>query len=145
VRNLQDWEIESLTSFLDRIYSASLNDSGVDQMCWQRDGKLGFTVKSYYSCLNATPPNQFPWKEIWKAKAPPRVAFFLWMAAWGKILTNDNLRKRRVVLVDWCCLCNKDGESLDHLFLHCSMAKQLWDSILTLFGLNWVMPRTVRG
>ena len=77
MRNLQDWEIESLTSFFDHIYSASLNDSGVDQMCWQRDGKLGFTMKSYYSCLNATPPNQFPWKEIWKAKAPPRVAFFL--------------------------------------------------------------------
>ena len=29
-RNLQDWEIESLTSFLDRIYSASLNDNGID-------------------------------------------------------------------------------------------------------------------
>ena len=25
-QNLQDWEMESLTSFLDRIYSASLND-----------------------------------------------------------------------------------------------------------------------
>jgi hypothetical protein len=34
-QNLQDWEMESLTSFLDRIYSASLNDSGIDQMCWQ--------------------------------------------------------------------------------------------------------------
>jgi hypothetical protein len=143
-RNLQDWEIESLTSFLDRIYSASINDSGIDQMCWQQDDKLGFTVKSYYKCLNASPPIQFPWKAIWKAKAPPRVAFFLWTAVWGKILTNDNLRKRRVVLVDWCCLCKKDGESSDHLLLHCSMAKQLWDSILNLFGLNWVMPRTVR-
>jgi hypothetical protein len=143
-RNLQDWEIESLTSFLDRIYSASLNDSGIDQMCWQRDGQRGFTVKSYYSCLNASPPIQFPWKEIWKAKAPPRVAFFYWTAVWGKILSNDNLRKRRVVLVDWCCLCKKNGESSDHLFLHCCMAKQLWDCILNLFGLNWVMPRTVR-
>jgi hypothetical protein len=100
-------------------------------------------VKSYYNCLNVSPPIQFPWKEIWKAKAPRRVAFFLWTTVWGKILTNDNLRKRQVVLVDWCCLCKKDGESSDHLLLHYSMAKQLWDSILTLFGLTWVMPRTV--
>ena len=100
VRNLQDWELESLVSFLDRIYFVSLNDSGMDQMCWQRDSKSDFSVNSYYCCLNVSTTVQFPWKGIRKSKASPRVAFFLWTAIWGKILTNDNLRKRRVVLVD---------------------------------------------
>ena len=62
----------------------------------------------------------------------------------GKILTNDNLIKRRVVLVNWCCLCKANGESIDHLFIHCSLAKQLWDTILTLFGVHWVMPRQLQ-
>ena len=144
VRNLLDWKIEPLLFSLDLIYSVSPNDNGVDQMCWQRDSNKAFTVRSYYSCLNVPSPQQFPWKGIWKSKAPPRVAFFVWMVAWGKILTNDNLRKRRIILVDWCCLCKNAGESSDHLFLHCSMAKQLWDSILTLFGMHWVMPRTTQ-
>ena len=48
------------------------------------------------------------------------------------------------MLVNWCCLCKVDGESIDHLFLHCSLAKQLWDTILTLFGVHWVMPRKLQ-
>jgi hypothetical protein len=32
-------------------------------------------------------------KGIWGVKAPRRVAFFVWMAAWGKILTCDNLHQ----------------------------------------------------
>ena len=33
---------------------------------------------------------------------------------WGKILTNDNLKRRGITLVDWCCLCKCSGESMDH-------------------------------
>jgi tRNA 2-selenouridine synthase SelU len=29
------------------------------------------------------------------------------MAAHGKILTLDNLRKSRVIAVEWCCVCSK--------------------------------------
>jgi hypothetical protein len=32
-------------------------------------------------------------------------------------------------------------ESIDHLFLHCEFAIELWNSILQLFGVDWVMPR----
>ena len=32
VRNLQDWEIDALTSFLDLLYSVSLHDSGLDKL-----------------------------------------------------------------------------------------------------------------
>ena len=41
-------------------------------------------------------------------------------------------------------MCKADGESTNHLFLHCSMAKQFWDTILTMFVVHWVMPRNVR-
>uniref|UniRef100_A0A2N9GZ95 Reverse transcriptase zinc-binding domain-containing protein n=1 Tax=Fagus sylvatica TaxID=28930 RepID=A0A2N9GZ95_FAGSY len=142
VRNLQDWELDSLVSFLARLYLVSLNDSGLDQTCWQWDSKSEFSVHSYYRCLHVPIAVQFPWKGVWKSKA--EVASFLWTAIWGKILTNDNLRKRRVVLVDWCCLCKNAGESSDHIFLHYTLAKLLWDSVCTLFGIHWVMPRTMR-
>ena len=143
MRNFQDWEMTSLASFLELIYSISLNDSGVDQLCWLKNSEKRFSVKSYYHCLTSHTSIPFPWKGIWKPKVPPRVAFFVWTAVLGKILTNDNLRKQQVVMVNWCCLCKVDGESIDHLFLHCSVAKQLWDCILTLFGVHWVMPRNL--
>uniref|UniRef100_A0A2N9H4S1 Reverse transcriptase zinc-binding domain-containing protein n=1 Tax=Fagus sylvatica TaxID=28930 RepID=A0A2N9H4S1_FAGSY len=54
-------------------------------------------------------------KCIWKTKAPPQVAFFVWAAALGRILTTDNLRRRRVIVLDWCCMCKENGESISHL------------------------------
>jgi hypothetical protein len=59
-----------------------------------------------------------------------------------KILIADNLRKRHIIIVDRCCLCKKNGESVDHL-LHCNVASALWNTIFTRFGMSWVMPRKV--
>jgi len=40
-------------------------------------------------------------------------------------------------------LCKKSGESIDHLLLHCEIVRDLCSYILILFGVEWVMPRTV--
>jgi hypothetical protein len=29
-------------------------------------------------------------------------------------------------VIEWCCLCKKSGESIDHLLLHCEIAWDLW-------------------
>jgi hypothetical protein len=87
--------------------------------------------------------HSFLWKSISRVKAPTRVAFFVCSAALGKILTHDNLRKRNVVVIEWYCMCKKNEESIDYLLLHCEVARDLWSYILILFGVEWVMPRTV--
>jgi hypothetical protein len=46
-------------------------------------------------------------------------------------------------MVEWCYLCKKSGESIDHLMLHCDVARELWSYLLTLFGVEQVMPRRV--
>ncbi len=55
----------------------------------------------------------------------------------------DNLWKRRVLVIDWCCMCKSNGESVNHLLLHCPLAQERWNLIFTLFGTSWVMPRVV--
>ena len=74
---------------------------------------------------------------------PTRVAFFSWTAILGRILTIDNLWKRRVLILDWCCMCKSHGESVNYLLLHCPIAQELWNLIFILFGTLWVMPRGV--
>jgi hypothetical protein len=61
--------------------------------------------------------------------APSRAAFFAWLAALGKILTVDNLKKRHVIIVYISCLCKRNGESMDYLLLHCDVASALWNTI----------------
>ncbi len=82
----------------------------------------------------------FPWKRVWKPLVPSKINFFVWTASLGKILMIDNLWKRRLVLLDWCYMCKANGESIDHLFLHCSIARDLWSMVLSVFGVWWVMP-----
>jgi hypothetical protein len=47
------------------------------------------------------------------------------------------------VVIEWYCICKKSEESIEHLLLHCEVARDLWSYILTLFGLKWVMSRMV--
>lgn len=70
-------------------------------------------------------------------------AFFTWTATTGKILTLDNLRKRNICVVNWCCLCKNSWKSGVHRLIHCTYAWRLWNFVLCLFGVSWVMPKHV--
>ena len=109
-------------------------------MCWQGSASGAFHVKAYYKALLPTAGHIIPWKSIWKTRAPPRVAFFVWAAALGCILTIDNLRKREVIVIDWCYMCKGCGESIAHLLLHCLAAREIWNFIFSMFNILWVMP-----
>ena len=80
---------------------------------------------------------------MWQSKVPPRVAFFSWTTPLGKILTTDNLGKRHIAVLEWCFMCKRCGESVDHLLLHCPIAYELWSMVFCLFGIHWVMPYKV--
>ena len=80
---------------------------------------------------------------MWQSNVPPRVAFFSWSASLGKILITDNLHKRRIIVLDWCYMCKRCGELVDHLLLHCPVAFELWSLVFCLFGIHWVMPHKV--
>ena len=143
-RSVQDWELEMIESFMTLIYSSRIRPGVADSLCWNPSSRGLFEVRSFYSILiHPISQDSFPWKGVWKAKVPPRVAFFVWTSALGKILTTDNLRKRRVMIQDWCCMCKSSGESVNHLLLHCPVAWELWSMVLILFGITWVMPRGV--
>ena len=96
-----------------------------DRMIWKLSKKGDFDVRSFYDKLQSPLPIIFPWKGIWKVKAPTHVSFFVWSTAWEKILTGDILRCRGFVFIDWCIMCRCNGETANHLLLHCGKAYQL--------------------
>ena len=104
--------------------------------CQQKESKH-FEVKSFYEMLHGKGVVDFPQKGIWKVKSPLRVAFFVWSTALGKILTIDNLRRRGIIVGEWHCMRQQGLESVDHLLLHCSMAKELWVLALCLLGVHF--------
>ena len=123
------------------VYSSKVCGVGANKFCWKPARSRGFKDKGFY--LSFYPPTPFPWRLVWQSKVGPRVAFFSWSTSLGKILTTDNLRKRRIIVLDWCYMCKRCGELVDHLLLHCPVAFELWSLVFCLFGLHWVMPHKV--
>ena len=132
IRYIQDWELGSLMDLLEFLYAKPRLGTGEDTICCGEDKSKCFTVVSYYRALSGTPHVSFPWKIIWKSRVPPRVAFFVWSATTGRILTIGNLWRRDVMVLDWCCMCKNGGETVDHLLLHYSFAREIWSMV---FGL----------
>ena len=143
-RGVHARDLEAMLDFLETIYGSPIRGLAEDKMCWIPSKDKGFLVSDYYN-FSWHHFLWFSWKSMWKQKIPSRVAFFVWTAALGKCLTIDNIRKRKVWILDWCYMCKGNGESVDHLFLHCPIAMDLWSMVLGLFGVTWVMPHTVLG
>ena len=93
----QDWESELLDFFWVELYSRNVRGVGDDKLCWKPTMRRGFEVQGFYHSLSLSVID-FPRKMMWQSKVPPRVAFFSWTAALGKILTTDNLWKRHIMV-----------------------------------------------
>jgi hypothetical protein len=142
-RAAHDWEVDVLASFFSLLYSTRMDCDGEDQLWWSPSHKGKFDVRSFYKALACKEAIHFPWKSIWRTKVPLKVAFFAWTTAQGKIITLDNLRKKRVIVIDRYCMCKLNGESVNHLLLRCEVACALWNAIFSHFSLSWVMPLRV--
>lgn len=86
----------------------------------------------------------FPRTSIWIRKISRKMCFFTWLAARGVILIAEKLRKRKITCVSWCFMCKESREDMVHLLLNCWVAASIWGKLLRLFGIEWVMPRTMK-
>lgn len=64
IRHAQDWELESISSFMDLLYSSSVKGCGVDKVCWQGSPQKGFQVKLFFKALLPKTGLFVPWKSI---------------------------------------------------------------------------------
>ena len=146
-RVFEDWELAASYSLLQLIQTRIPRGDRRDTLCWWLKGDGKFDTWSYYHAIRGVSNSLCPWKGVWKPKIPKRVAFFLWTAAHGRILTLDNLmlKVKGRPLANWCCNCCCDGELVDHLLLHCLVTHSLWTFMLQAFGIHWVRPRSVAG
>ena len=91
-------------------------------MRWKLKKNGGFHIRFHYKALRISPSVIFPWKGIWRVKAPKRVSFFDWTVAWVKILIGGNLRRKGFIFVDRCCMCQCCGENL---IIYCFIVRRL--------------------
>ena len=95
-----DWEANVVDNFFQFWASNLPSMTDGDHMRWKLTKNGDFTIRSYYHELHGSSSIVFPWKGIWNVKAPRCVSFFVWTAAWDKILMGDNLQLRGFDFVD---------------------------------------------
>jgi hypothetical protein len=47
------------------------------------------------------------------------------------------------VFAVWCYMCRCSQETIDHLLLHCGVAREGWYFIFRSFGVSWVLSERV--
>ncbi|KAJ9687212.1 hypothetical protein PVL29_015890 [Vitis rotundifolia] len=143
IGDFNDWEVEMVGELLQ-----ALRDFRIvwedDSVFWKGGGSGQFRVKDAYSWLDRPTNVIFPKNKIWMERVPTKISFFAWEATWGKIWTLDRLQKRGWQLPNRCFLCACEAESVNHILIHCTVVRVIWDLVLGLVGVKWVFPNTVK-
>jgi hypothetical protein len=93
-----------------------------DAIIWQYSSSGKYAVQTLYAIVNERGVRQNFALVMWRIPIPPRLHVFLWLLANNKVLTRDNLAKRRQVDDKTCLFC-AELESVSHLFFNCCVAR----------------------
>ena len=115
-----------------------------DSVLWRKGRRGQFRVKEAYNLLARSGDTGFPSRSIWVTRVPTKVCFFAWEATWGRVLTLDRLQRRGLQLPNRCFLCGCEEESVNHILIHCTVVRVLWDIVFGLVDVKWVFLVTVK-
>ncbi|XP_050222727.1 uncharacterized protein LOC126672819 [Mercurialis annua] len=109
------------------------NDTS-DTCLWVHSLEGNFKVNLNYSMIIGA-RNPVPWsKFIWKAYLPPSRSMTCWRAFLGYLPTDCSLQKKGFNMASRCNFCNAAVEDIEHIFVRCPFAQNLWNTVGLIFG-----------
>jgi hypothetical protein len=133
------------------ISAVNLSDQK-DKIFWKWTSNAKYTVASAYNCqfLGAMP--SFPAPVIWTASSDADSKFFVWLVLHNRVLTAENMAKRRWPCDPKCSFCLYIDETTEHILTKCNYMEAAWNilaeklnlpnfSLLNASGgpLSWVL------
>lgn len=111
------------------VQDIQLNDQP-DEITWKWTAN-GKSEKSAYLVQCHGSYSQFDTTVIWKAKAEGKQKLHTWLALQDGLPTADNLGIRNWPCNETCVLCDQEPETINHISLKCSFAKQVaWNKLM---------------
>ncbi|KAJ4801841.1 RNA-directed DNA polymerase (reverse transcriptase)-related family protein [Rhynchospora pubera] len=110
-----------------------------DQICCKLTPNC-LTSSSLYKFMKTMPKIPSNLNHLWKLHLPPRIKTFCWLLLQNKIPTIDNLQKRGMTIVNRCCLCLSDAESVAHTFTLCPFFLAVVNNTLYLTNTTYCRP-----
>lgn len=127
--------ILEVANLLGQLRDVVIHPDQEDRKIWEMGNDGIYTVSSGIHFFGSEPRlgSQVPWKDIWYHPVPLKIQFFMWVAHLGKISTVDILRKKGLILTNFCSFCKEVGESVSHVLLHYPFSWEIWFRILRNF------------
>jgi hypothetical protein len=97
-------------------------------------GTAEFSSKRAYKKLSGSSQAHPTFRWLWKSSCQHTHKVFFWLLIQDRLSTRNILKRKHMSLQSYnCVLCDESvEETVQHLFLHCSFAKQCWN----LLGLS---------
>ncbi|KAE8782662.1 hypothetical protein D1007_43931 [Hordeum vulgare] len=109
-----------------------------DKPIWRLEPKGAYTVKSFYHQINFGGVVSTTRMSLWKVICPQKIHVFLWLCVHNKVLTRDNLEKRRPVENTSCLFCSCK-ETVQHLLFDCIVARQVWGFLMETLNIKDIL------
>ncbi|KAG7556536.1 Reverse transcriptase domain [Arabidopsis suecica] len=73
-------------------------------------------------------------KVVWYKGHIPKFAFTFWVTHLDRLPVRSRLAAWGINTPTTCCICNREIETRDNLFLHCDYSSQIWSIVLSRLG-----------
>lgn len=133
------WRRESFRDMLQEniltkleLITVSENKEDHDDVSWNMEHSGTYSVTSAYHLIKngMLPAQDFKWEDIWKLRVPEKMKLFTWVVMHGRVLCNEERRRRGLTSDNKCPCCRKEVESIDNIFRKCSRAKRVWRKLM---------------
>nr|GME18183.1 LINE-type retrotransposon LIb DNA [Ipomoea batatas] len=125
--NRTNMSMDGFTGEVNKIRSIPipLDDLVPDALYWLTSPGGMFSVREAYRYIvGGDSSDDVDW--VWKVKTAERCRMFLWLAVKNKLLTNAVRARRQLTDEDGCTACGEYCESIDHIIMHCDVARTCW-------------------
>ncbi|WVZ85370.1 hypothetical protein U9M48_032307, partial [Paspalum notatum var. saurae] len=124
----------------ERVRFVTLTEGVQDSFRWRWEPDGAYSSSSAYRACFLGSTVFLGAKFIWKAKVPPKVKFFAWLAAHDRCWTDERRHRHGLQYNDLCALCDQEAESINHLLLQCSFSREVWFLVFQLLSWQVLTP-----
>ncbi|CAL9007242.1 unnamed protein product [Prunus brigantina] len=111
-----------------------------DRLVWPFNRTGAYSVKSGYNLIHPSSYTTLKymrasgshcvskkvWKLIWCSILTPKIKHFMWRAIKGCLPTKALLFRRHLGFSPLCPVCEKEPETIEHLFFYCHWTSKVW-------------------
>ncbi|GKD42853.1 RNA-directed DNA polymerase, eukaryota [Tanacetum coccineum] len=131
----------TLLSFLETRVSSNQRDRWI----WTGDGDGIYSAKCGRKLIDKWTLCLDTYATRWLKEMPAKVNIFIWRMLLGKLPTRMNLMTRGItVRSDKCGICDTNDETINHLMLHCDLARDVWALVGRWWSLDFPSVLTIR-